>query len=71
MLALEGVTWRDTRVAAVTVSVALGEVTAPRLAQILVVPTVSADASPLDPAALLIAAVPVLEDDHVTAEVRF
>ena len=70
MLALEGLIWIEASVADVTVKDAAGELTAPRLAEILVPPTASAEASPLEPGALLIAAAPP-EDAHVTAEVRF
>jgi hypothetical protein len=61
-----GVTAIDTSVAAVTVSVVLPEM-APLVAEIVVLPAFSADAKP----ALLIVAVVVLDDAHVTLAVRF
>jgi hypothetical protein len=61
-----GVTAIDTSVAAVTVSVVLPEM-APLVAEIVVLPAFNADAKP----ALLIVAVVVLEDAHVTLVVRF
>src|ERR1700751_797544 len=59
---LGGVTWMDARVAAVTPSDTAGEVIAPRVALMLVDPTVAADARPLEPDALLIEATPGLDD---------
>ena len=66
-----GVTWIDTSVAAVTVSVELGEVTPLRVALMLLVPSAAAEASPFDPAALLMLATLPSEDAQVTADVRF
>ena len=57
--------------AAVTVSVTAGEVTAPLVAVMLAVPAVAEVADPLLPAALLMVATPVFEDDQVTLLVRF
>src|SRR5271166_4381095 len=61
-----GVTAMDTSVAAVTVSVVLAEM-APLVAEIVVLPTFNADAKP----ALLMVAVAVLDEAHVTLAVRF
>src|SRR5271167_5013755 len=61
-----GVTAMDTSVAAVTVSVVL-PTTLPLVAEIVVLPAFSADANP----PLLIVAVTVLDDAHVTLAVRF
>jgi hypothetical protein len=64
-----GVTLIVCRVAAVTVRVVLPE-TAPSVAVIVLVPAPEVLASPFDPAALLMVATPVPEEDHVTAVVR-
>jgi hypothetical protein len=66
MAALAGVTAIDTSVAAVTVNVVLPEI-APLVALIVVPPTLSAEARP----PLLMVAVVVLDDAHVTLAVRF
>ena len=66
---IAGVTPIDTSEAAVTVSMVLPE-TEPRVAVIVVVPAPAADASPFEPEALLIAAVDVVPEDHVTLVVR-
>ena len=55
---------------AVTVSVAVPE-TLPDAAVIVVVPAATPAASPFDPPALLIVAIPVLDEPQVTAVVRF
>jgi hypothetical protein len=57
--------------AAVAVNVAAGPVTVPKAALIEVVPTPAAVASPLEPLALLIEAIVVSDDAHVTDAVRF
>src|SRR5207302_1678951 len=67
---LGGVTWIDDRVAAVTVSVVEPE-TPPNVAVIVVVPVVSADASPCEPPALEIVATVAFVDRHVACDVRF
>jgi hypothetical protein len=63
-----GVTATDTSVAAVTVSVVL-LLTAPSVAEIVVVPIAADVASPFAPAALLIEAVVGVPDAHVTVVV--
>jgi hypothetical protein len=70
MLTLAGVTARDTSVAGVTVRVVEPEMF-PDVAVIVVEPEAAEVARPLEPAALLIAATPVLEELQVTAAVRF
>src|SRR5215469_5981205 len=52
MLATLGDTWIETSAAVVTVSVAGGDVTPLRLALMLVVPTLDAEAKPYEPEAL-------------------
>jgi hypothetical protein len=64
------VTWIADSVAAVTVSVASGEVTLPRLALMLAEPNPAADARPLEPGALLMLVMVESDDDQVTVEVR-
>ena len=61
----------DTSVAAVTVSVAAGDDTLPRVALTWVTPVPAADARPAEPAALLMAATVGSEEAQVTCEVRF
>jgi hypothetical protein len=68
-LGVGGVTSIETSVAGDTVNVVLPE-TVPRLAAIVVLPTVVELARPLDPAALLIVATDVVADDQVTVVVR-
>ena len=60
----------DTSVAAVTVNSVLPE-TAPNVAVIVVAPCVDEVASPLEPTALLMVAIPVFEEVQVTDDVRF
>jgi hypothetical protein len=69
MLGLFGVTARDTSVAGVTVSVVDPE-TFPNAALIVVEPAAAEVATPLEPAALLTAAIPVAEELHVTTFVK-
>ena len=69
-LGLGGVTWIDTSVAAVTVSVAPGEVTPLKLALMEADPTPVAAARPKDPAALLTLATLPSEEAQVTVAVR-
>ena len=71
MLALDGKTWIDTSVAVVTTKAALGEVTPFRLALTLVVPAATDDATPFEPATLLIVLTVAFEDDQVAVAVRF
>lgn len=59
----------DTSVAAVTVNVVLPEI-APNVAVIVVMPVNSEEASPLEPAALLILAIVRTEEVQVTTDVR-
>lgn len=61
----------DTRVAAVTVRLTLGEVTPLRRALMRAEPTPVPIARPLEPAALLIAAIDASDEVQVTCEVRF
>jgi hypothetical protein len=68
MLGLVGVTWIDTSVDVVTVSVVLPE-TPPNVAVIVVDPAVAAVASPLELAALLIAETVVDEELQVAEAV--
>jgi hypothetical protein len=68
-LGVAGVTSMLTTVAAVTVSTVAPE-TLPSSAMIVVAPGAPAVARPFEPAALLIVAVVVIEDDHVTLLVR-
>jgi hypothetical protein len=70
MVAADGVSWMDTRVAAVTVSAAPGEVIPLKLAVILLEPGATAEAMPLDPAALLMLATAGLDEFQVTTAVR-
>lgn len=70
MLELGGVTWIDTSVAGVTVSVAAGETTKPEEAVTLLDPTPTAVPKPFEPAALLTVATEELDDDQVTIDVR-
>ena len=69
MLGLDGVTAMDTSVAGVMVRVVDFDIL-PDVAVIVVVPTATEVARPLEPAALLICATPVLEEFHVTDVVR-
>ena len=68
--AVEGVTESETSVAAVTVRLVEFEIF-PDVAVIAVEPAATAVARPLEPAALLIVATPVLEELQVTEAVRF
>jgi len=68
MLGLIGVTAIEDRVALVTVRVVIPE-TAPSVAVIVVEPTATDVASPLEPAALLIVATDPAEELHVTTNV--
>ena len=70
-LGLGGVTWMETRVAAVTVRFTLGEATPLRWALMCTEPTPVPVARPLEPAALLIVAIDASDEVHVTCEVRF
>ena len=65
MLGVAGVTAIDTKVAAVTVSTTDGELIEPRVAVILLVPALSADASPAE---LMIATVAVADDQDTSAD---
>ena len=69
MLGLTGVTAMDTSVAAVTVNVVLPEIS-PDAAVIVVTPANNDVASPLEPAALLMAATVGTEDVQVTVDVK-
>ncbi len=69
MLALEGPITRETRVAGLTVSAVDAE-TLPYVAVIVSEPAETEEAKPLDPPALLIVAMPVLDDPHCTAAVK-
>ena len=60
----------ETSVAELTVSVATGEVTEPRLAVMSLDPTPAEVARPFEPAALLMLATPLLLVAHVTMLVR-
>ena len=77
MLGVGGVTVMDTSRAAVTVNVAvpetgpLGADTPVKVAVMAIEPAATAVASPCEPAALLMLAAPVLEDDQSTCVVRF
>jgi hypothetical protein len=66
---LPGVTEMDTSIAGVTVSVVDPEIL-PSAAEIVVEPAAIEVATPLEPAALLIVAEAVVDDDQVTAVVR-
>lgn len=68
-LPLAGDTAIETRLAGVTVSVVEPD-TLPDTALIVAVPAPVVDASPLEPAALLIVATAVLDEDQVTEAVR-
>jgi hypothetical protein len=68
-LGLAGVTAIETSVAAVTVSVSAGDTMAPRVAVMLVVPTVSVVAKPLLGDVLLMVATAGVPEAHVTADV--
>jgi hypothetical protein len=70
MLGLAGVTAIDDSVALVTVSVVVPD-TVPRVAVIVVEPTATDVASPLEPAVLLIVATDTAEELQVTVDVRF
>ena len=70
MLGFVGVTARDTSVAGVTVRV-VEPAMLPDVAVIVVEPTATEVARPLEPAALLIVAMAVLDELQVTAAVRF
>ncbi len=70
MLGLAGVTAIETSDAAVTVSVVEPEMP-PDTAVIVVEPVATEVARPLEPAALLIVATPVLEELQVADAVRF
>jgi hypothetical protein len=69
ILELAGVTEMETRVALVTVKVAVPE-TLPDVAVIVLLPGATVVADPLEFAALLIAATPEFEELHVTSLVR-
>ena len=69
MLGFAGVTAMDTNVADVTDRVVLPEML-PLVAEMLVPPAEAEVASPCEPAALLMVAVPVLEEDQITCVVR-
>lgn len=68
MLGLTGVTTIEDSVALVTLSVVSPE-TVPRVALILVEPTATDVASPLEPAVLVIVATDTSEELHVTNDV--
>jgi hypothetical protein len=70
ILGRAGVTPIETSVAAATVSVVLPD-TAPRVAVIAVLPTLTVVTRPREPAALLIVATAGVAEDHVTVVVRF
>src|SRR5262249_24182896 len=70
MLGPGGVTWIDTSVAAVTVSMAAGEVMPFRLALMCVAPIPVAVAEPAEPAALVTVATAAFEESQLTCEVR-
>jgi len=70
MLGLIGVIAIDDRVAAVTVRMVVPE-TAPRVPVIVLEPTATDVASPLEPAALLIVATDPFEELHATNDVIF
>ena len=70
ILGLGGVTWIETRVAGVTLSVAAGETTWPEDAVMLVEPTPAAVARPYEPEALLILATLPFEEAQATEAVR-
>jgi hypothetical protein len=70
MLGLAGVTAMDTSVAVVTVSVVDPDIP-PDVAVTVVEPAAAEVANPLEPAALLIVAAPVLDEFQVIAVVRF
>ncbi len=70
MLGLVGVIAMDTSVAGVTVR-AVDPDMLPDVAVIVVDPVATAVANPLEPAALLIVATPVLDELQVTAVVKF
>ena len=70
MLVLAGATARDESVAAVMFRVVEAAML-PDVAAIVVEPTATEVARPLEPAALLIVATPVLEELQVTEAVRF
>jgi hypothetical protein len=69
METVAGVTAIETRVAAVTVSVVMPTM-APLVAEIMVVPSATAFASPWEAAALEIVAVPIVADTQVAVAVR-
>jgi hypothetical protein len=70
MLGVAGVIARDTSVAGVTVRVVDPDIL-PDVAKIVVEPTATDVANPLEPAALLMAATPAADEFQVTAVVRF
>lgn len=70
ILRLVGVTAMDTSEAAVTVRVVVPEIV-PDVAVIVVEPVAAGVANPCEPAALLMAATPVLDELHAAAVVRF
>ncbi len=70
MLELEGVTVMDTRVVGFTVSI-VDPVTLPDAAVIVAVPAATEVAWPLEPAALLTVATPVLDELQVAEAVKF
>jgi len=69
MLGLAGVTAMETSVALVAVRVVVPEIV-PRVAVIVVEPAAAADAIPLEPTALLMVALEVSDELHVTADVK-
>jgi hypothetical protein len=66
---LLGVTWQDESVADVTVRLVLPEML-PTVAVMVLLPVPAELASPFEPAALLMVATAVLEEDHVAVLVR-
>ncbi len=70
MLAADGATDIETRVAGFTVKVADAD-TLPDAAVIVVDPAATDVAKPYEPAALLMVATPVFEEPHTTNDVRF
>lgn len=69
MVGFAGVTPMETSAAGVTVKVTAGETTLPRVAVTEVVPGATAVANPCVPVAMLMVAVAVVEDVHVTSAV--
>ena len=71
MLGFAGVTVIDVMKAGVTVSVTGGlDVMLENVARMVVVPSLTAAANPQEPAALLIVAIPVVDEDHVATVVK-